>query len=206
MQPDRRLAYGDLRDLKELLGSTFLDFSWLMAFHLGTNWFSSKPEQARRTIEDPVLCGLTRLVLLLATNDPDFRVLPRMPTPQEVFDRLREPYERVTGRELLPSRFATLCLVTPATVGDWLKDRPVSIRSQRHLFLLDWFINRGGEKALREYLRLLEIEAKARGFGSLEDVFRARSWSAKRAVRQQEPPPTKRKRARGRPTSNNRIR
>jgi hypothetical protein len=206
MQPDRRLAYGDLRDLKELLGVTLLDFSWLMAFHLGTNWLSSKPEQARRTIEDPVLCGLTRLVLLLATNDPEFRALPRMPTPQEIFDQLRGPYERVTGRELVQSRFAILCLVTPATVGDWLRDRPVSIRSQRHLFLLGWFINRGGEKALREYLRLLEVEAKSRGFGSLEEVFRAGSWSVRRVVRQQEAPPTKRKRARGRPTSNSRRR
>lgn len=206
MQPDRRLAYGDLRDLRELMGLAVLDFSWLMAFHAGTNWLSSKPEQARRTIEDPVLCGLTRLVLLLTTDNPDFQVLPQMPTPRDVFDRLRGPYERVTGRELAPSRFATLCLVTPATITDWFQNRPVSIRSQRHLYLLDWFVSRGGEKGLKQYLGLLEIEAKSRGFDSLEDVYRAHSWSVRRPVHPKEPPPAKGKSPRRRRPSNTRIR
>lgn len=206
MQPERRLAYGDLRDLKELLGLTLLDFSWLMAFHVGANSLSQKPEQARRSVKDPVLCGLTRLVLQLASDDPEFRVLPRMPTPQEVFERVRVPYERVTGRELTAGRFAILCLVTPATMGDWLKSRPVTIRCQRHLFLLDRFIERGGEGALREYLSILEIEAKSRGFASLEDVFRARTWAERSGARQRQPSRANRKLQRSRQTSNSRMR
>jgi hypothetical protein len=206
MQPERRLVYGDLRDLKELLGLTLLDFSWLMAFHVGANSLSQKPEQARRAVKDPILCGLTRLVLQLATDDPAFRVLPRMPTPQEVFERVRGHYERLTGRELLPSRFAILCLVTPATMGDWLKSRPVTIRCQRHLFLLDWFVKRGGQDALKEYLRILEIEARSRGFASLEDVFRARTWADRSAVRQREPSRANRKVQRSRRTSGSRVR
>ncbi len=179
MQPERRLQYADLRDLKELLGLTLMDFSWLMAFHVGANWVSAKPEHARKPVEDPVLSGLTRLVFLVAAADPEFRALPRMPTAVEVLERLRQPYQRVTGRELKAGHFAALCLVSPPTVGDWLRSRPVTIRSQRHLFLLDWLVRHGGDKALREYLRVLDVEAKTRGFENLEGVIRARSWAAR---------------------------
>ncbi len=116
-----------------------------------------------------------------------------MPTPKEIFDRLCGPYERVTGRELIPSRFAILCFVTPQTMGDWLQSRPVSPRSQRHLYILDYLINRGGDKGLKAYLSLLETEAKSRGFGSLEDVFRARTWSVKRVADQHAPSSAKKK-------------
>ena len=179
MQPERRLQYADLRELKELLGLTLMDFSWLMAFHVGANWVSAKPEHARKAVEDPVLSGLTRLVFLLASGDPDFRVLPRMPTALEVFERLRKPYERVTGRELKAGHFAALCMASPPTVGDWLRSRPVTIRSQRHLFLLDWLVKHGGEQALKEYVHVLDVEAKTRGFENLEGVIRARSWAGR---------------------------
>jgi hypothetical protein len=177
MQPERRLQYADLRDLKELLGLTLMDFSWLMAFHVGANSVSAKPEHVRKPVEDPVLSGLTRLVFLVAAVDPDFRALPRMPTAVEVLERLRQPYQRITGRELNASHFAALCLVSPPTVGDWLRSRPVTIRSQRHLFLLDWLVTQGGDKALKEYLRVLDVEAKTRGLENLEGVIRARSWA-----------------------------
>jgi hypothetical protein len=179
MQPERRLLYADLRELKELLGLTLMDFSWLMASHIGANWLSVKPEHARKPVQDPVLSGLTRL-MYLAAADPNFRVLPRMPTALEVFERLAPVYQRVTGRELKAGHFAVLCMVTPQTVGDWLRSRPVTVRSQRYLFLLDWFVTHGGDKALKQYLSVLDMEAKTRGFENLEAVFRARSWAERR--------------------------
>ena len=187
MQPERRLQYADLRELKELLGLTLMDFSWLMAFHVGANWVSAKPEHARKPVEDPVLSGLTRLVFLLASGDPDFRVLPRMPTALEVFERLSKPYQRVTGRELKAGHFAALCMVSPPTVGDWLRSRPVTIRSQRHLFLLDWLVRCGGDKMLKEYIRVLDVEAKTRGFEDFEGVIRARSWAGRKSTPRRKP-------------------
>jgi hypothetical protein len=180
MQPERRLQYADLRDLQELLGLTLMDFSWLMAFHVGANWVSKKPEHARKSVKDPVLSGLARLINLLATEDPDFHVLPRMPSAKDVFERLSAPYRRVTGRELKAGHFAALCLVSPPTVGDWLRSRPITIRSQRHLFLLDQLVTCRGDKGLKQYLDALDIEARSRGFESLDEVVRARSWAERR--------------------------
>lgn len=179
MQPDRRLQYSDVRDLKELLGLTLMDFSWLMAFHVGANWVSAKHEDARKPVKDPVLSGLTRLMFLIFSTDPEFRALPRMPTALEVFERLRRPYQRVTGRELKAGHFAALCMVSPHSVMSWFRSRPITIRSQRYLFFLDWLVRHGGEKALSEYIRILDVEAKTRGLENFEGVIRARSWAVR---------------------------
>ncbi len=118
--------------------------------------------------------------------------LPRMPTPAQVYEQLRGPYERITGRELAWRRFGILCGVSAFSSYTWQKGRPVTARAQRLLLFLDFLIKHGGDSAFKRYLADMDLEAKARGFGGgLEDVFRAGTWGRRGAAMQTDPVPVR---------------
>lgn len=179
----RRVDYGDLQEARELLGVSLLDFCWLMGAATIT-WSFSSPAKARTPINDPVTCLLARVYSV----HPDFHILPPMPTPASVFKLIAGPYKDLTREDLEWHRFGLLCGATPFAAKRWREGGVPNPKPQRLLLLLSLAVTRGGKSALRTYLNLLEVEARARGFDDgLKGVFKARSWG-KRGARQTSGP------------------
>lgn len=197
----RRVQYGDLQETRELLGVSMLDFCWLMGAATVT-WSFSNPAKARAPISDPVTCLLARFY----SAHPDFNLLPELPTPASVFKLIAGPYRDITGEELTWQRFGLLCGATPFSSRRWREGGVPNPKPQRLLVLLTLAVSRGGKSALRAYLSMLEAEARARGFdGGLVDVFKARSWGRRAAVRPERKTPAKRAN-KGRPATRGRAR
>lgn len=171
----RRVQYGDLQETREILGVSLLDFCWLMGAATLT-WSFSSPAKAGANINDPITCLLARLY----STHPNLNALPRLPTPASVFKLIAGPYQDITGEELSWRRFGLLCGATPFSAERWRQGGIPNPKPQRLLLLLTLIVTRGGKSALRAYLKLLDAEARARGFeGGLTDVFKARSWGAR---------------------------
>lgn len=179
LSDDRRVVFGDLQALKELLGVNSFDFWWLMGFSAPKSLGAKNPERARAEVPDAVHSILARLY----DANPDISLLPRVPSPQDVYGRVKVSYARVTGVELSWRRFVLLCGLSQYSSHGWKVGEVPTMGAQRVLLLLDILLQRGGDTALRQYLRVLETEAKARGFQDLQELFTAGNWGKRATLR-----------------------
>jgi hypothetical protein len=186
---DRRVRLGDLQALKELLGESSIGFHWLMGFSTAIPLGAKNPERARAEVPAAVQSLLARLYY----SDPDLNVLPKMPTPQAVYNRAKRSYKRITGTELSWRRFVLLCGLSQYSSHGWKVGEVPTMGAQRVLLLLDMLLTRRGDSGLRLYLRTVENEAKARGFASLQELYTRGNWGRSNGTSANDQPRVPRK-------------
>lgn len=175
----RRLQYRDLQQTKDILEVSLLDFCWLMGAP-AVNWSYNNPQTGQKEINDPVTTILARFY----AENPDYNLLPKMPSASTLYELLKKPYERITGQELSWRRFGILFGVSHYSSHRWSKGGPLNPKPQRLFLLLYLAVQREGDEALRKYLRLLDVEARVRGFpNGLNDVLSAGTWGKYSALR-----------------------
>ena len=171
MIPSHRPVIGaDLEDLREKLGVSVADVCWLLGLSV-TKWMQVVRHGARDPVKDPTLALLARVLERHAQANP----MPRMPSPQEVFQRICD------SQPIDKKRMALLFGYEASSGYRWLTARGRCSPTLSRL-LYGFARLAGGEAAglartLAAWQRMVEAEAAARG---VENLWAAGRWVAAR--------------------------
>lgn len=169
MIPTSRPVLGkDLDTVRQQFGLLTADACFVFGLSI-TRWMQIVRQRAELPVKDPTLALLVRLL----DQHPELTVVPRAPTPTEL-------YETVNGfRKVEQKRFALMFGSENSAAYRWLRiDSRVSPAVSRLMLHFNTVLQSGstkdGVKFLDDWEKVVTAEAAARG---AEDVFRTGRWN-----------------------------
>lgn len=171
MIPTNRPVLGkDLDSLRQTLGILTNEACFVFGMSI-TKWTELKGAGADEPLSDPTLALLIRLLDM----NPELPVLPKYPSPQEMFDLIND----IQQTEQKP--FALLFGSEGSATYRWLQDGArVSPAVARLMYYLRLTLLNAPpskrEKLLKQWRDVVSKEGSARG---VEDVFKSFAWNTR---------------------------
>jgi hypothetical protein len=171
----------DLRNVRELLGLTGTDFSYLIGgAPLGIKVTPNKGVKKR--IKDPRLCILLRL--LRKYPDGRYFPMPVMPTYNQVYDSMEKNWIdennrfNITLEELSRGIFGPLFGVNFSAGYNWSKGGNYDAIVSRLFWVVHNMITQEGQAGLIKYLEVVDEEAKSRNVKmGIRGILKERGWA-----------------------------
>lgn len=169
MIPDHRPVLGrDLDTVRQEFGLLTNDMIWVLSMSI-TRWTQIVRQAPDEPVKDPTLALLVRFL----SQHPELAVVPKQPTPSELFELMNE-----VG-DVEPKRFATYFGSESSAAYRWMKSdaRPSSTVTRLMHFMRIAMLMQdpsGRAQMLESWRKTVEQEAKSRG---VQDVFKSGRWS-----------------------------
>ena len=169
MIPDTRPVLGrDLDAVRQEFGLLTNDIIWVLSMSI-TRWTQIVRQAPDEPVKDPTLALLVRFL----SQHPELAVIPKQPTPAELFALMNEV------ADVEPKRFATYFGAESSASYRWMKSdaRPSSTVTRLMHFMKIAMLMQdpaGRTQMLEDWRKTVEQEAKSRG---VSDVFKSGRWS-----------------------------
>lgn len=169
MIPDNRPVIGrDLDTIRQEFGLLTNDIIWVLSMSI-TRW----TQIVRQAPDEPIKDASLALLVRFLSQHPELAVIPKQPTPAELFALMNE----VT--EVEPKRFATYFGAESSASYRWMKSdaRPSStVTRLMHFMKIAMLMQDTGGRAqmLEKWRKTVDQEAKTRG---VNDVFKSGRWN-----------------------------
>lgn len=167
---DRPVIGRDLEALRQQFALLTSDVCWLLGMSI-TKWTQVVRQNPDEPVSDPTLALLVRHL----SEHPELQLIPRFPSPKEMFEFLQE-----VG-EVDAKSFGVMWGAEASAGYRWLRQEPdivPGVSRLMHYVQLTMQAAPENERAelLARWRRLVDIEAKSRG---VDDVFKSKSWTVK---------------------------
>lgn len=169
----------DIQALRELLGIGSVDTYWLAGTGTNYNKWKLQGEKSQVPISDPSLSLLVRVL----NAYPEYSFLPRFPDGYETFEVISktdpELFKNRRSKDKdkqAPHRFAPLFGKNAWNSTQWLGGATPSPVVERLFYVITQMIEKEGLDGLKKYLDIVDEEAKARGFDSIDDLMSNGKW------------------------------
>ena len=178
MLPTNRPVLGkDLDAVRQQFGLLTNDIIWVLGMSI-TRWMQIVRQNGNEPVKDPTLALLVRFL----DQHPELQVIPRYPTPQEMFDQLNEV------AEVDPKRLSVLFGSEVSAAYRWMRPdaRPSSAVNRLMHFMRTAMLMRdtaGRAELLDDWRKTVDHEARARG---VEDIFRTGKWTPPKVAAAEE--------------------
>lgn len=172
MLPTNRPVLGkDLDAVRQQFGLLTNDIIWVLGLSI-TRWMQIVRQAGNEPVKDPTLALLVRFL----DQHPELPVVPRHPTPQEMFEMLNEV------AEVDPKRFSILFGSEVSAAYRWMRPdaRPSSaVNRLMHFMRITMLMRDTSSRAqlLEDWRKTVDLEARARGS---EDIFRTGKWTTRK--------------------------
>lgn len=177
IERDKLMTGADVQALRELLGIGSVDTYWLTGTGTANNKWKLQGEKSRVPISDPSLSILVRFLNVY----PEYSFLPEFPDFYETFELTSKTdpelfQNRIQKDKQAVGRFAVLFGKNSWNSTQWLNGATPSPIVERLFFIIIRLIENEGLDGLKKYLDIVDQEAKARGFGSIEELLKSGKW------------------------------
>lgn len=174
---DKLMTGADVQALRELLGIGSVDTYWLTGTGTANNKWKLQGEKSRVPISDPSLSILVRFL----SQYPEYSFLPEFPDFYETFELASKTdpelfQNRIQKDKQAVNRFAVLFGKNSWNSTQWLNGATPSPVVERLFFIIVRLIEKEGLAGLKKYLDIVDQEAKARGFDSIDKLLRSGKW------------------------------
>jgi hypothetical protein len=176
----RVLVEADLRNIREMLGVSGVEFSYLMGSNL-IGYTLSRERGGLRPVQDP------RVAILMAIFEsyPDGRYfpMPEMPSYEDVFEAVKDNWVTENNKFNLPYKnisagtFGPMLGVNFSAGYGWSRGGRYDNIIARLLWVLNNMINLEGVAGLNKFLEVVDKEARSRGLDGVAAVFKRRGWT-----------------------------
>lgn len=167
----------DLQALRELLGIGSVDTYWLAGTGTAYNKWKLQGEKSQVPISDPSLSILVRFL----NAYPEYSFLPNFPDFFETFEATSNTdpelfQNRIQKDKQAVNRFAILFGKNAWNSTQWLNGATPSPVVERLFYIITQLIEKEGLDGLKKYLDIVDKEAKARGFDSIDSLLGSGKW------------------------------
>ena len=169
MLPTNRPVLGrDLDAVRQEFGLLTNDIIWVLSMSI-TRWMQIVRQAPDEPVKDPTLALLVRFL----AQHPELAVIPKQPTPSEMFALMNE------AADIEPKRFATYFGAESSAAYRWMRPdaRPSSTVTRLMHFLKTAMLMQdaaGRTQMLEDWRKTVEQEARSRG---VSDVFKTGRWT-----------------------------
>lgn len=190
MSKPQLMRDSDLRALREMLGGTTNDLSYVLGSSL-IGYKMSEEKGGNRPIPDPRMAILVRLL----TKYPDERYFPMpvMPTFDEFMEVVSTYWvgEPISNSSRIPTPSAgvigPLLGVNSSAGYNWARGGNYDTVISRLFWVISNMLKLEGKDGMEKYLAVVAEEAEARG-KDLREIIKARRWGRKDRTNQRTAP------------------
>lgn len=175
------LVESDLRNIRELLGVSGVEFSFLMGSNL-IGYKLSPTKGKSKPIKDP----RTAILMRLMQKFPDGRYfpMPEMPSYTEVYQAVKDNWIEeqnrfdLTHKTISAGTFGPMMGVNFSAGYGWSRGGNYDTVISRLFWVLNNMIQQEGRAGLIKFLEVVDEEAKSRDIeGGVAGVFKRRGWT-----------------------------